>query len=75
MNKARRKRIQEVIDKIEKIKDEIYDIQLEEEIAFDNMPEGLQSSERGEISEEAIEFLDSAHDGLGDVLDSLNSIE
>lgn len=59
----------------EKIKEQVYDIQLEEEDAFDSMPEGLQGSERGEISEEAIELLDSACDGLGDVLGYLNDIE
>lgn len=58
----------------EKIKEQVYDIQLDEEMAFDSMPEGLQSSERGEISEEAIELLDSACDGLGEVLDCLNDI-
>lgn len=74
MNNKRRKRIQEIISEIEKIKEQVYDIQLDEEMAFDSMPEGLQSSERGEISEEAIELLDSACDGLGEVLDCLNDI-
>ena len=59
----------------EKIKEQVYDIQLDEEMAFDGMPEGLQSSERGESSEEVIDLLDFACDGLGEVLGYLNDIE
>lgn len=49
---------------------DIEDILYEEQDAFDNMPEGLQSSYRGEISEESIEYLEEAVDGL-DAIESL----
>ena len=48
MNKQRRKRIQEALEIIEEAKAILEEVQEEEQEAFDNMPEGLQSSERGE---------------------------
>lgn len=78
MNKARRKRINEVASKIESfltdIKSEIEDIQADEEYAYDSMPENLQGSMRGMDSEEAIDLLDEAIEKIEDAIDSLNSI-
>ncbi len=77
MNKERRNRIENIIngidykidkDRAKEIKNEIRDIQLDEQIAFDNMPEGLQSSERGEISEESIDLMDTAIDMIDEFL-------
>ena len=53
MNNKRRKEIQIVIEKIETINNLVQDILDEEQDAFDNMPENLQASERGEVSEAA----------------------
>ena len=50
---------------------DIEDVLDEEQDAFDNMPEGLQSSYRGEISEESIDYLSEAIDGLDDIDDLL----
>ncbi len=84
MNKARRKRITSVIhtleniidyDLIESVKDEIEDILWEEEDAYDNMPENLQYSMRGEESSDAIDSLQEAVDNLEEALDSLNEID
>jgi hypothetical protein len=77
MNKERRNRIENIIngidykidkDRAKEIKNEIRDIQLDEQIAFDNMPEGLQSSERGETSEESIDLMDTAIDMIDEFL-------
>lgn len=83
MNKSRRKRIAAVIstlenagyDIIESAKDEIEDILWEEEDAYDNMPENLQYSMRGEESSEAIDNLQEAVDNLEEALNSLNEID
>lgn len=45
------------------------DIKSEEEDAFDNMPENLQSSVRGMESEEAIDMLEEALGYLEEILD------
>jgi len=84
MNKARRKRIASVIstleniidyDLIEPAKDELEDILYEEEDAYDNMPENLQYSIRGEESSDAIDSLQEAVDALEEAIDTLNELD
>ena len=83
MNKSRRKRIAAAIDNLERItnydsiesiKSEIEDILWEEEDAYDNMPENLQYSMRGEESSEAIDNLQEAVDLLEEAIDIINDI-
>ena len=82
MNKSRRKRIAAVIstlenagyDIIESAKDEIEDILWEEEDAYDNMPENLQYSMRGEASSEAIDSLQDAVDALEEAISIIDEI-
>lgn len=71
MNKTRRKQIQDAIAKIETLVQNILD---EEEEAFSNMPEGLQASENGMISEEAQDNLASAIDALEEAISYLEDI-
>lgn len=47
MNKNRRKRIQNICDQIEALREEFDAIIEEEQEAYDNMPEQLQESEKG----------------------------
>lgn len=58
MNKARRKELEKALDLIERGKDMLEDIEAEEQEAFDNMPESLQESERGEHMQEIIDALE-----------------
>lgn len=74
MNKQRKKSISENINLLEKIKSNIEDILSDEEFAFDNMPENLQGSLRGEESETAIDLLSSAISDLENCIDNLNEI-
>lgn len=74
MNKMRRERLDEAHSKlieayyiIEKVKDE-------EEQAFDNMPENLQGSERGEQMEEYIATLEEIYDGIDSYMSDLYDI-
>ena len=60
MNKARRNRIADVQTQLEALKQDIDAILSEEQEAYDNMPEGLQESERGQAMQEAIDALESA---------------
>ncbi len=57
MNADRRKRIVSLLELLE-------DVINEEQEAFDNMPESLQSSEKGENSQSAIDAMESARDYL-----------
>lgn len=83
MNKSRRKRIASVIstleditgyDVIESAKNELEDILYEEEDAYDNMPENLQYSMRGEESSDAIDNLQEAVDILEEAIDALSEL-
>ena len=71
MNKERRKKIIDAIYKIEELVQNILD---EEQDAYDNMPENLQESENGMISEDAQESLDSAIDALEEAISYLEEI-
>lgn len=68
MNNKRRKEIASVIRKIESV---VSDILAEEEEAFDNMPESLQYSERGDMSQEAQDNLSCAVDSLEEAISYL----
>lgn len=74
MNKKRRKEIENNMNSLEVIKSNLEYILSEEEDYFDNMPENLQSSIRGEESENAIDVLTETIDTIGDCIDSLDEI-
>ena len=64
MNKERRKRLEEIQTKINTLLCEIEEIRNEEESAYENLPESLQDSERGENMQEAIDTLQNVYDEL-----------
>lgn len=74
MNKIRRNQIQQTIQQIEEIRDALQDILNDEYEAYDNMPDGLKYSERGEASEEAQASMESAIDSLGEATSYLEEI-
>ena len=81
MNNARRRRIDELKTQInfannilKEVNKKLSSILDEEQDAFDNMPEGLQSSYRGMCSEDAIDNMEEASETLDEVIDLLNDI-
>lgn len=74
MNKQRRKLISENISLLEEIKSNLGGILSEEESYFDNMPENLQGSLRGEESETAIDILNEAIEDIENCTEKLNEI-
>lgn len=74
MNKQRRKNIKNNIDALGVIKNNLEDILAEEEDYFNNMPENLQGSIRGEESEEAIDILTEMIDAIEECIDNLDGI-
>lgn len=68
MNKPRRKELSKALQMI------IEQVQEEEQESFDNMPEGLQSSELGEKIEENAEWLYEIYDNLNDMESELEDI-
>ena len=73
MNKERRKQIEAIQRQLETLKDELDTLANEEQDSYDNLPEGLQMSERGEASQRAAEELSNAVSNLDDVLTALES--
>ena len=71
MNNKRRKAIEVISTKLGELKEEVEALHGEEEETYDNMPEGLQGSERGEISQSAIDSLYDATDSLDSAIASL----
>ena len=74
MNKQRRKRLEDVISKLEELQVEVSSIQEEEQEAFDNMTDGLQQSERGQTIEENADDLENADSDFETLLDGLREI-
>lgn len=71
MNNARRKEIAKIVSEIERIKSDLEDVLMDEQMAFDNMPENLQYSMRGEDSQEAIENMEGAVESVQTAIDEL----
>lgn len=74
MNKMRRERLDEAHSKLIEAYHIIEEVKDEEEQAFDNMPENLQGSERGEQMEEYIATLEEIYDGIDCYMSELDDI-
>lgn len=75
MNKKRRKEIENLRESISETKAKLQDLLDEEQQAFDNMPESIQESERGEEMQEIIEYMGAAIDSLEEATESLTEIQ
>lgn len=67
MNDDRRKRIDEAMEHISAARELLDTVIAEEQEAFDNLPQGLQGSERGQKLEETADSLYSIHSDLEDM--------
>ena len=81
MNKQRREkigklkaRIQSTKIELKQVSSELSSILNEEQDAFDNMPEWLQSSYRGMCSEDAIDSMEEASEKLDEAIELLDDI-
>lgn len=64
MNKERRKKIKAAISLVEQARKILETVIEEEQSAFDNLPENIQYSERGEQMEEYISTLEAFIDSI-----------
>ena len=69
MNKVRRNKINQLIEKLTENKKELENITSEEEESFDNMTEGLQATMRGMNMEDAIDNLNTAIECIEEAID------
>ena len=75
MNNQRRKAITNLLEQIEELKSGIEAVMEEERESFENMPESLQDSERGQQSDNAANCLEYANDGFEEIVDQLNEAQ
>ena len=73
MNAARRKQIEQVHDKLIALQSDLEILRDEEEEALANLPENMQTGDRGLAMDEARQQLDDAIDELNTVMESLDS--
>lgn len=71
MNNPTRKKLKLIIQQIESISEDLSIIREEEEERFDNLPEGLQESQKGQDMESNAEDLDDAGSHLFDAISSI----
>jgi len=69
MNKQRRKELDTIYRKIENLLQDLETVCGEEQDAYDNIPENLQDSERGETMYNAIDNMESALSSLEEAMD------
>lgn len=74
MNKQRRKQLEKVVELLTAQMEELEYIKDEEQECYDNLPEGLQCSEKGEVMEENIDEIDSAISDLENVIEYISSV-
>jgi len=81
MNDKRRKELHALIDRLRAAADESSNLYTdfsitvdEEREAFDNMPESLQQSEKGETTSEGLNTLESALSMLDAIMDDFNQV-
>ena len=73
MNKQRRNNLERAVTLLNEAKDILSTCAQEEQEAYDNMPEGIQSSEKGEAMETAAQALDEADTFVNDALNSIDA--
>ena len=71
MNKDRRARIDELSVNLEDIRAAIEMLRDEEQEAFENLPENIQDSERGELMDSAVSSLDEASSAIEEAMNAL----
>lgn len=74
MNKQRRKELDKIQDTLLEVQTDLEAVKNEEEEAYDNLPESLQDSERGEVMQDAISILEDALNSIEEAIDYLNDI-
>lgn len=74
MNNKRRTEIRKIRMVLETILSDIERVKDEEELAYDNMPENLQYSDRGEASQEAIDCLEEVYNNMEEIIDLLEEV-
>lgn len=74
MNNQRRKKIKEGIQLLERAKALFEEVTDEENEAYDNLPEGLQDSEKGETMLDNTSILETQGEAIDDIISELEEV-
>lgn len=74
MNKARRKELSKAIDMLYEALNIIESVSIEEGDAYDNLPESLQDSDRGQAMQDYIDIMDDAYSTIEDSITILEEV-
>ena len=74
MNRDRRKRLEEIVEKLQELRCDLEEVMNEEQDAFDNLPENFQNSERGECAQAKIDTICDALDDLDIATNNLEEV-
>ena len=72
MNRTRREKIDSLIEQLDVLKSDIESLTDDEQTAYDNLPENIQTGNRGELMMSAIDNLESAVSSVEEAVDYLN---
>lgn len=75
MNKFNRKQLEQAIQFVEDAKSLIENIKDDEQGKFDNMPESLQGSEKGQAFEQNANDPEEAMGSLDEAIDKINEVD
>lgn len=74
MNAIRRKWLEKIISQLEDLQQEVQEMAEQERECFENLPDSLQESERGETMEENADDLDNTDYDFDSLLDTLREV-
>ena len=72
MNKQRRKKLEQISGALTNLYWDLLDVKEEEEMAFDNLPDSLKESKRGQQMEEGIYTIDDWMYSLEDIYSAID---
>ena len=75
MNNERRKKIKYATSLLNQARDIINDVMSDEDLAFNNLSEGLQCTLRDEQMENNVSEMEEAIDNIDEAMDNLNNLE
>lgn len=73
MNRTRRAKLNALINALNDLKSDVELLQEEEQEAFDNLPESIQETERGESMQDAADSMSDAMDLIDEAVEALET--
>lgn len=74
MNQSRRNQLRDIQQQLQDIYERLDILCNEEQEAYDNMPESIQDSARGDAAQNAIDTLESVRDQVQEAADKIDGI-